>query len=113
MKRNLCVFALTSLMLLSFASPGVSQFGDPVPKYPQEMDGPVNMTNGRKLFWSETDISIAGRGLDLTFSRYYNGDGASRNRNHASYMGPKWSHTYQWEIKQSGSRPYTTSVGGL
>ena len=51
MSRYASVFVLTSLMLLSFAIPGTAQFGDPVPKYPQEMDGFVNMTNGRKLFF--------------------------------------------------------------
>ena len=111
MIRNICVFAI--LMLLIFANPGAAQFGNPVPKQPEQMDGPVNMTNGRKMFFAETDISIPGRGFGLTFTRYYNADGANRSTTGASYMGPKWSHNYQWEVKTSGSRPYTSSVGGI
>ena len=113
MSRYASVFVLTSLMLLSFAIPGAAQFGDPVPKYPQEMDGPVNMTNGRKLFFSATDISVPGRGFGLDFTRSYNGGGVNRDHNHPSYIGPNWSHTYQWELRTSGSRPYTTTEGGI
>ena len=100
MKRNFCFCVLMGLMLTGFSSTAVSQFGDPVPMYPQEMDGPVNVTNGALVF-SETDIAVPGRGLGINFTRYYNSDWVGRFRYAPSYMGQKWSHSYQWEIKSS------------
>ena len=113
MKRNSCFCMLISLILLSFASISVSQFGSPVPRYPQEMDGPVNMTNSRKLFVSGTDISVPSRGFGINLTRYYNGGGVNRSHSHPSYIARNWSHTYQWELKTTGSRGGTSSVGGI
>ena len=99
MRRNFCFCVLMGLMLLGFSSTVVSQFGDPVPRYPQEMDGPVNVIN-HTLFFSETDIAVPGRGLGIEFTRYYNSDGVSHGTKAPSYMGDKWSHSYQWEIRR-------------
>ena len=100
MKRNFCFYVLMSLMLLGFSSTVESQFGDPVPRYPQEMDGPVNVIN-RALVFSETDIAIPGRGFGINFTRYYNSDGLHRSTGGVSYIGHKWSHSYQWEIRKA------------
>ena len=98
MKRNFCFYVLTSLMLLSFSSTAVSQFGDPVPRYPQEMDGMVNMINNNALYFSETDLAIPGRSLGIEFTRYYNADGLARSMRNLPYIGHKWSHSYQWGL---------------
>ena len=101
MRRNFCFCVLMGLMLLGFSGTVVSQFGDPVPRYPQEMDGPVNMITGAIAF-SETDIAVPGRGLNLEFTRYYNSDPVNRFRytRYGSYIGHKWSHSYQWVIQK-------------
>ena len=50
MTRNFCFYVLMSLMLFGFSSTVISQFGDPVPFHPQEMDGPVNVINRALVF---------------------------------------------------------------
>ena len=77
MRRIICFCMLMSLLLLGFSSTVISQFGDPVPRYPQEMDGPINMITGALVF-SETDLAFPGRGLGIEFTRYYNSDGVNR-----------------------------------
>ena len=99
MRRNFCFCVLMGLMLLGFSSTVVSQFGDPVPRHPKEMDGPVNVVTGGLVF-SETDIAVPGRGLGIEFTRYFNSYRTSQ-RNGPSYMGYKWSHSYQWDIRYS------------
>ena len=103
-EKKFLFLCVNGLMLLGFSSTVVSQFGDPVPRYPQEMDGPVNVIN-RALVFSETDIAVPGRGLGIDFTRYYNADGLKRYEHYPSYMGYKWSHSYQWELLLRGSRP--------
>ena len=97
MRRNFCFYMLMSLMQLSFSSTAVSQFGDSVPGYPQEMDGMINVIT-RVPHFSETDLVVPGRGLGINFTRTYNGDSVYRSNRGASYLGPRWSHTYQWKI---------------
>ena len=97
MRRNFCLCVLMGLMLLGFSSTVVSQFGDPVPRHPKEMDGPINVMTGAIVF-SETDIAVPGRGLGIEFTRYYNSEGVSRTYD-PSYMGHNWSHSYQWDIR--------------
>ena len=104
MRRNFCFFVLMGLMLLGFSSTVVSQFGDPVPRYPQEMDGPVNMITGALVF-SETDIAVPGRGLGLEFTRYHNSD--SLYWRGSSDVGHRWSHSYRWHL--DGTIIYTGS----
>ena len=106
MKRNFCFCVLTSLMLLGFSSTTLSQFGDPVPRHPQEMDGTINVMT-RVPYFSETDIAAPGRGLGINFTRTYNGDGGHRWTRGTTYMGPRWSHSYQWRISFSRARGYT------
>ena len=98
MSRNIRFTVLMSLMLLGFSSTAVSQFGDPVPRHPQEMDGLVNMIN-RSVYFSETDLAIPGRGLGINFTRYYNSDGYSRTIKGPAYIGYKWSHSYHWNFE--------------
>ena len=97
MRRHICFWLFTCLVLLGISNAAVCQFGDPVPLYPQEMDGMVHVVN-RALILSETDIAVPGRGLGLGFTRHYNSDGVHRYISGASYMGWRWSHAYQWEI---------------
>ena len=97
MKRNFCFCTLIILMLLGFSSTVMSQFGSPVPQHPQEMDGMINMIT-RVPYFSETDLVVRGRGSGLNFTRTYNGDGVYRPNRGASYLGPRWNHTYQWKI---------------
>ena len=99
MRRNFCFCVLMGLMLLGFSGTVVSQFGAPVPRHPQEMDGPVNVIN-HTLFFSETDLAVPGRGIGIEFTRYYNSDGVGHGTKAPSYMGNKWSHSYQWEIRR-------------
>ena len=106
MKRNFCFCVLTSLMLLGFSSTALSQFGDPVPRYPQEMDGTINVISRVPQF-SETDIAAPGRGLGINFTRYYNGDGGHRWTRGPAYMGRKWSHSYQWQLSSGGAYGHT------
>ena len=111
MKRNFCFCMLMSLLLFSFSSTAVSQFGSPVPAQPQDMDGVVNMLTFA-LVLSETDLSVPGRGLGLDFTRYHTSRGVSRNAKvDASYIGHDWSHTYQWEVTASGSRYASITTG--
>ncbi len=107
MTRN--IYALIILLLFGFSSTVVGQFGDPVPRYPQEMDGPVNMKN-RSLYFSATDLAIPGRGIGIEFTRYHNSAGIHGSTNGTSYIGPKWNHNYQWEIRFGGSRSGYTWV---
>ena len=81
------------------------QFGDPVPRSAAEIDGLFNMKSQRPYF-SETDLSIAGRGLPLEFRRYYNGGGILRYPTGASYLGHRWSHTYQWQLYRQQTASY-------
>ena len=90
---------LAILMLLGFSSTVMSQFGDPVPYYPQEMDGVVNVIN-RTVVFSETDLAVPGRGLGLNFTRTYNCDPATRWLHGPANLGSAWSHTYQWEPRK-------------
>ncbi len=108
----------SSLMLWLWVSiPAFGQFGDPVPRYPHEMDGFVSMNNNehRRVLFSETDISVPGRGLSLEFMRYHNGNGINRRSYWgASYLGNRWSHTYQWEFRSEtvGRKKYWTVITG-
>ena len=104
MRRNFCFYVLISLMLTGFSSTAVSQFGDPVPRRPQEMDGPVNVLN-KAIVFSETDIAVPGRGLGIEFTRYYNSAPVGRPTYDSSYMGWRWfpllpmgnkKMVYQW-----------------
>jgi len=76
------------------------QFGDPVPRYPHEVDGFVRL-NDVKVYFAETDIVIPGRGLNLEFTRYYNGNAGGEES--PSYLGHLWGHTYQWSLRSSTS----------
>ena len=78
MQRFFCFYALMFLMLLGFCSPVVSQFGDPVPRFPQEMDGLVNMITFGLVF-SDTDLAVPGGGTRLEFTRYYSSAGLHRS----------------------------------
>ena len=91
------VFVL--LFLLSVVNT-FGQFGDPVPRYPHEVDGFVRL-NDVKVYFSETDIVIPGRGLNLEFTRYYNGNAGGEES--PSYLGHRWGHTYQWSLRHSAS----------
>lgn len=71
------------LFLLSVVNT-FGQFGDPVPRYPHEVDGFVRL-NDVKVYFAETDIVIPGRGLNLEFTRYYNGNAGSFDLPHLSY----------------------------
>ena len=95
--RHVFFYLSMSLMVFAFSSTALSQFGDPVPRYPQEMDGMVNMTNSALVF-SETDIAVPGRGLGIEFTRYYNSDELAPWIRSLPYMGHKWSHSYQWGL---------------
>ena len=115
--RQICFYLLISLMVFAFSSTALSQFGDPVPNYPQEIDGGVvNMVTFGAVF-SETDLAVPGRGLGIEFTRYYTSNGIARNWNvGASYIGHDWSHSYQWYLDAgwSGGRsnvaPSTVSI---
>ena len=109
MKRNFCFYVLMSLMLLGFSSTAVSQFGDPAPYHPQEMDGMVNMIN-RSLVFSETDLAIPGRGLGLNFTRYYNSSIYYWSLASPGVLGGYWTHNYLWSLQFSGSRTQQYTV---
>ncbi|MDE0184812.1 MAG: DUF6531 domain-containing protein [Candidatus Poribacteria bacterium] len=100
MKRNFCFCMFMSLILFGFSSTAVSQFGDPVPRYPQEMDGMVNMMD-RSVYFSATDLAVPGRGLGINFTRTYNSDGVTRRWTDPSHIGHAWSHSYQWELRKT------------
>ena len=89
------------LLVVSSAFAQFTQYEDLVPRYPQEMDGRVNMAKGRFSF-AETDLVVPGRGLSLEFTRYYHGTAVSQRDR--AYLGQGWSHTYQWQVDYE-SRP--------
>ncbi len=101
MTRSIC--ALVVLLVLMFSSTVESQFGDPVPRRPQEMDGIVNMLTGG-LYFPEPDLAVSSRGLGINFTRYYNSRGVYPSRTGPSYMGYRWRNSYQWDVQFSGSR---------
>ena len=86
------------LFLLGFTLNTFGQFGDPVPRYPHEVDGLVRLKGDRQLVFSETDISIPGRGVSLEFTRYYNGSGLTSSPGDPAFLGRYWSHTYRWRL---------------
>ena len=113
MRRSFCLYVLIGLMLLGFSSTVVSQFGDPMPFHPQEMDGMVNMTR-RSLVFSETDLAVPGRGLGINFTRHYNsvmwrGVGIS---SYPSTFSRNWSHTYLWTMTGSPKTIKVTTGNG-
>ena len=63
---------------IRFSSTAVSQFAYPVPRYPQEMDGLVNMITFGLVF-SDTDLAVPGGGPRLEFTRYYSSAGLHRS----------------------------------
>ena len=83
------------LLVVSSAFAQFAAYEDLVPRYPNQMDGRVNMVKGRFSF-SATDLVVPGRGLSLDFTRYYHGTAVSRM--YRSYLGQGWSHSYQWEL---------------
>lgn len=83
------------LMFLSFVLCAFGQFGDPVPRDPHEIDGLVHVP-GMRLYFSETDLLIPGRGLNLDFTRYYNGNAGYEES--PAYLGFRWGHSYQWAL---------------
>ncbi len=104
--KQICFYLLITLMLFAFSNTAPSQFGSPVPNYPQEMDSMVNMISFQLVF-SETDLTVPGRGLGLEFTRNYIYNGISRNwYQGASYIGHDWSHSYQWDIYTGGAWHY-------
>ena len=109
MMRSICT--LVVLLLLGFSNTVLGQFGDPVPHHPQEMDGIVNMLN-RKLYFSETDLAVPGRGVGINFTRHYNSDGVLAYD--TSQIGYRWRHSYQWDIQGTGgstARTVTVTTG--
>ena len=91
-------FQLLPFILLLVVSSAFAQFTayeDLVPRYPNQMDGRVNMAKGRFSF-AATDLVVPGRGLSLEFTRYYHGTAVLSS--YRSYLGQGWSHTYQWEL---------------
>ena len=97
-------FQLLPFILLLVVSSAFAQlqYEDLVPRYPQEMDGRVNMAKGRFSF-AATDLVVPGRGLSIDFTRYYHGTAVSRM--YRSYLGQGWSHSYQWELNYERIRP--------
>ena len=95
-------FQLLPFILLLVVSSAFAQFAeyeDLVPRYPNQMDGPVNMVKGRFSF-AATDLVVPGRGLSLEFTRYYHGTAVSPM--YRSYLGQGWSHSYQWQLNYEG-----------
>ena len=96
-------FQLLPFILLLVVSGAFGQFTggyeDLVPRYPNQMDGRVNMVKGRFSF-AATDLVVPGRGLSLDFTRYYHGTVVSSR--YRSYLGQGWSHSYQWELDYEG-----------
>ena len=92
-------FQLLPFILLLVVSSAFGQFTggyeDLVPRYPNQMDGRVNMVKGRFSF-AATDLVVPGRGLSLEFTRYYHGTAVSPR--YRSYLGQGWSHSYQWQL---------------
>ena len=90
---------LIPIILLLVVSSAFGQFTggyeDLVPRYPNQMDGRVNMVKGRFSF-AATDLVVPGRGLSLEFTRYYHGTAVSPM--YRSYLGQGWSHSYQWQL---------------
>ncbi len=95
------IFTLVILLLWVFSNTVVAQFGDPVPRRPQEIDGIVNMLT-RGVYFSHTDLAVSGRGLGLVFTRTYNSQGVKPYD--TAELGHKWRHSYQWDVRYSGSR---------
>ena len=95
LKRGFQLIPFILLLVVSSAFAQFTQYEDLVPRYPQEMDGRVNMVKGRFSF-AETDLVVPGRGLSLEFTRYYHGTAVSSR--YRSYLGQGWSHTYQWQL---------------
>jgi hypothetical protein len=83
-----------------------AQFGDPTPRSIDGMDlGPVYVPTG-KLHYSETDLSVPGRGLGFEFTRYYTNYWAVYQdpmyRRGPSWMGANWNHSYNWGLRYEG-----------
>ena len=84
------------LVSLFVVESSFGQFGSPVPRYPHEVDGLIKLPEGYGYF-TETDLSVPGRGLSLEFSRTYNGSANHWDRG-PSYLGRRWGHSYQWRL---------------
>src|SRR5262249_32946176 len=68
---------------------------------------PVDSATGN-MFESVTDLSIAGRGPAMAFTRTYNSFAAS----HDSPLGYGWSHSYQVSLFADPYTPNTEVVSG-
>ena len=64
------------LLVVSSAFAQFTEYEDLVPRYPNQMDGRVNMVEGRFSF-AGTDLVVPGRGLSIEFTRYYHGTAVS------------------------------------
>ena len=95
LKRGFQALPFILLLVVSGAFAQFTAYEDLVPRYPNQMDGRVNMAKGRFSF-AATDLVVPGRGLSLEFTRYYHGTAVSSR--YRSYLGQGWSHTYQWEL---------------
>ena len=99
--RKVLLWGVISVLLFVLSVVNTfGQFGDPVPRYPHEIDGFVRL-NDVKVYFAETDIVIPGRGLNLEFTRYYDGNAGSEES--PSYLGHRWGHTYQWSLSFNSS----------
>ena len=96
LKRGFQLIPFILLLVVSSTFAEFPPYEDLVPRYPQEMDGRVNMAKGR-LSFAATDLVVPGRGLSLEVTRYYHGTAVSPM--YRSYLGQGWSHTYQWPVK--------------
>ena len=95
-------FTLILLIVLSFTAASHAQFGDPVPRYPNEMDGFIRVTDfNPSCRFSETDLSVPGRGLGINFTRTYNSRAPLWSADLAAFLGRNqyWSHNYQWRLQ--------------
>ena len=95
LKRGFQLLPFILLLVVSSAFAQFTEYEDLVPRYPNQMDGRVNMVEGRFSF-AGTDLVVPGRGLSIEFTRYYHGTAVSDR--YRSYLGQGWSHTYQWQL---------------
>ena len=84
LRRGFQLLPFVLLLVVSSAFAQFTAYEDLVPRYPQEMDGRVNMAKGRFSF-AATDLVVPGRGLSLDFTRYYHGTAVSDR--YRSYLG--------------------------